>query len=65
MEKANRVRKTYEEKKESKKGSRKKYEQSQHIVRMGKYAFDRWQAAKTKVCLKTNNEMAMYLLDLW
>ena len=52
-------------KKEKKKESRKKYEQSQHIVRMNKDVFDRWQAAKLREDFKTNNELANYLLDLW
>ena len=65
VERVGRKRKTDEEKQEKKRDSRKKYEHSQHIVRMNKDVFDRWQAAKAKECLKTNNEMAKYLLDCW
>lgn len=65
MEKLSRVGKPESEKKKKKTESRKKYESSQHVVRMGKEVFDRWQQAKVKENIKTNNELAIYLLDLW
>ena len=65
MDKLPRKRKSDQEKKEKKQESRKKYELSQHIVRINKDVFDRWQAAKLRENFRTNNELANFLLDLW
>ncbi|XP_060592756.1 uncharacterized protein LOC132747402 [Ruditapes philippinarum] len=58
-------RKSEEELLATKKECKRKYELSSHIIRISLRNFSRWKDAKNALNVKTNDEVASALLDLW